>query len=63
MKEKQVNVVTIMAYAVNTDTLSLSISTNRKYNLAINDDDFIIAIPVYRKDRTISKFVLKNGKI
>lgn len=52
-----------MAYAVNTDTLSLSISTNRKYNLAINDDDFIIAIPVYRKDRTISKFVLKNGKI
>lgn len=52
-----------MAYAVNTDTLSLSISINRKYNLAINDDDFIIATPVYRKDRTISKFVLKNGKI
>lgn len=56
----QANVV--MAYAVNIDTLSLSISTNRKYNLAINDDDFIIATPVYRKDRTISKFILRNGE-
>lgn len=54
----QANVAT--AFAINSGTISVSI--NRKYHLAIDDTDNVVAIPVYRKDRTISKFVLKKGE-
>ena len=47
------------AFAINSDPISISI--NRKYHLAISDTDLITAIPIYRKDRTISKFVLKKN--
>lgn len=46
------------AYAINADMIS--ISANRKYGLAISDTDCIIATPVYRKDGTLSRFILRK---